>query len=540
MSEYTRTYTYTGQSGWVAGKCTLPLSSFTADENANKIAAIKAISVVYYRRQVTSSNVGHTAQLVFANGAATLTSNKVTKRGDGETFKITNVFSTMPSAADFSADNVSLVTTPDTKISDVQWTATSSRPIQVIVTYEAEPDVEGSTISSLTGTIYIDGKAALTATLNKPSPSAWHRATWKLGSYSNAVVTSGATVSYVVPLDWLYAIPSDATQANGTLTVETYTGSDMATLVGTDTKQFKAAISRTMGAPAFRSGWAVLSAYNTGTAAAGFSTYIQGYSRAKATVDEAKIVTKYGATIADIRILVQGKALPSPYISDALKESGLIEIEGYVTDSRGFTTRETVGSITVLPYYAPSLNNVVLLRSLNNGAPVDGVNGDISGAYLYAKATASAASSVGLQSLVLMYKQRGTDTYSTASLSSGVGKAVSISTERAYDATIVATDNLGNTASMSVIIPHETKTFRLKPGGKAAGIGAAPGADDTLTLGWKLILEEGLESHVPLTPVGGCVILTSGIDPADEFGGSWEQVTWSGAPSGVKLWKRTA
>lgn len=396
-----------------------------------------------------------------------------------------------------------------------------------------------SSITSITSSVYVDGKTGVRVVWAKSTAATAYEVTWAVPGFNYSVMTTGTSASHIIPTSWLAAVPANSKSITGTVQVKEYRNNST-TPSDTATAQFTAVIPMSVGKPALASGWASLSVYNTGTAAAGFSTYIQGYSRVKATVDETKITTRYGATIADIRILVQGKALPSPYISDALKESGVVEIEGYVTDSRGFTTRVTVGSITVQPYSAPTLSNVVLLRSLNNGAPADSVNGDISGSYLYARATATAASSVGLQSLVLMYKQRGTNTYSTATLSSGAGKAVSISTERAYDAVITATDNLGNTASVSVIIPHESKTFRVKPGGKAVGIGAAPGADGTITLGWKLILEEGLDSHVPLTPVGGCVMLASDMDPETAFGGTWEQVTWSGAPDGVLLWKRTA
>jgi hypothetical protein len=388
-------------------------------------------------------------------------------------------------------------------------------------------------ITSVTKKIAVDGKTPVRVTWSPSAGGGTYEVIIELGSHRNVNRTTGTSYSFIIPTNWLYAVPANEKSLAGTVTVREYRVNSN-TPSSVVTVQFEAVIPMSVGQPTLKSGWMTLSAD-------GFSAcYLQSYSRVKGTVDESKIITKFNATIADIRLMVQGKALPSPYISDLLKEVGTVEIEGYVTDSRGFTTRVPVESITVLPYTAPALNNVVLLRSLNNGAPVDGVNGDISGAYLYAKATAVVSAAVGLRSLVLLYRMRGTTSYTSTSLTNGSGKAVSISELRAYDAVITATDGLGNTCSVSAIIPHESRTFRIKDGGKAVGIGTAPGDDETVRLGWKLILEEGLESHVPLTPVGGCVILASGIDPADEFGGSWEQVTWSGAPSGVKLWKRTA
>jgi hypothetical protein len=79
----------------------------------------------------------------------------------------------------------------------------------------------------------------------------------------------------------------------------------------------------------------------------------------------------------------------------------------------------------------------------------------------------------------------------------------------------------------------------VKNGGKAIGIGTAPGDDNTLRVAWKVVLEEGLQSFVPVLPIGACVMLDSGKDPAEEMGGGWTEISWGNAPAGVKLWKRT-
>ena len=387
-----------------------------------------------------------------------------------------------------------------------------------------------SIIAGGTSSVIVNGKNASRISF---SANGRYRVVWSLGDYTHTETVTGRSADYIIPVSWLNAIPVDSKSAVGNIEVLDY---------GTNTKEttaFAAVMASAQGAPTLASGLATMTVSNASPAAV-ISAYIQGFARVRVTADDSKITTKYGATVANISMSVGGNEYAVPSTSDVLKESGSYSVRVVVTDSRGFSNSQLVGHFTVQPYSAPTLSNVVLLRSLNNGAPADSVNGDISGSYLYAKATATAASAVGLRNLTLMYRRRGVGTYTSESLSSGVGKAVSISTLHAYDAVITATDKIGNTASISVIIPRETNSFRLKPGGKAAGIGAAPGADDTLTLGWKLILANGLDSYVPLTPVGGCVMLDSGMAPETAFGGTWEQVTWSGAPSGVKLWKRTA
>jgi hypothetical protein len=160
--------------------------------------------------------------------------------------------------------------------------------------------------------------------------------------------------------------------------------------------------------------------------------------------------------------------------------------------------------------------------------------------YLYAIATAQVADGVGLKSLILSHRERGAFDYVTTNMASGMATIVSgLIATRTYEAVLTVTDNLSNSYSQSYIFAHKQRTLQFKIGGKAGGVGAAAGEDGTLRLGWKVIFEEGLESFVPLLPIGACVMLDSNLDPVEEMGGEWTEIDWSSAPAGVKLWKRT-
>lgn len=142
----TKTYTYTGKSSWTYGTSSVPLSSFERSD-ARTITQILSISASWYRKHTTTSaDVIHTAELVFTNGT-TLKSNSVTKRGEGDTFKIDVSFMDIPNAADWVESNITLKTTLNHKLDRVQWRATAAQPMVLTITYtssEFKPYITGA------------------------------------------------------------------------------------------------------------------------------------------------------------------------------------------------------------------------------------------------------------------------------------------------------------------------------------------------------------------------------------------------------------
>ena len=142
----TRTYTYTGKSGWTAGASSVPFSSFAVSGDTRPITQILSIGASWYRYHDTSSTVAHTADLAFASGAV-FKSNAVSQRGDGDIFRIDAIFTTMPAAADWVESGMTLRTTLSTKQEHVFWTATAERPMVVTITYtssEFKPSISAA------------------------------------------------------------------------------------------------------------------------------------------------------------------------------------------------------------------------------------------------------------------------------------------------------------------------------------------------------------------------------------------------------------
>ena len=166
----TRTYTYTGKSGWTAGASSVPFSSFAVSGDTRPITQILSIGASWYRYHDTSSAVAHTAELAFASGAV-LKSNAVSQRGDGDIFRIDASFTTMPAAADWVESGMTLRTTLSTKQEHVFWTATAERPMVVTITYtssEFKPSISAAKLyrANSLGAAADDGTyLTLTATL---------------------------------------------------------------------------------------------------------------------------------------------------------------------------------------------------------------------------------------------------------------------------------------------------------------------------------------------------------------------------------------
>lgn len=141
----TRTYTYTGKSSWTAGESSVSLSSFAKSGSTRPITKLLSISASWYRKQVTSSTVTHTAELVV--GGTTYTSSAQSCRGDGKTFRIETSFVDMPSS--WSESSITFNTKLSTKQAQVYWIATSSQPMTVTITYissEFKPSITDAKI----------------------------------------------------------------------------------------------------------------------------------------------------------------------------------------------------------------------------------------------------------------------------------------------------------------------------------------------------------------------------------------------------------
>lgn len=99
-------------------------------------------------------------------------------------------------------------------------------------------------------------------------------------------------------------------------------------------------------------------------------------SKTKVSASFENSVGKYGANVVSYEISIDGKNYGAPYITDYLTSTGIVEVRGIVTDSRGYSriyTRE----IEVIEYTEPRLlpaaaeSNIICTRCDSEGTPSD-------------------------------------------------------------------------------------------------------------------------------------------------------------------------
>lgn len=214
-----------------------------------------------------------------------------------------------------------------------------------------------STISSMTGTVEVNGTNAITVNIARASNSFTHTVVFAFGSYSHAVNNVGTSTSFAIPLSWLNAI-SNAVSGWGTVTVTTYSGG---TKIGN-------AVSQTFTATAPASVVPSISSVSLSEAVSGlavqFAGYVQNKSKLAVSVAAAGI---YGSWITAITTTINGVTYSgASFTSGFLTVSGSVTVSITATDSRG-RTASTTRTITVIPYVPPVINSFQGFRSLANG-----------------------------------------------------------------------------------------------------------------------------------------------------------------------------
>lgn len=348
-----------------------------------------------------------------------------------------------------------------------------------------------SDVSSQTGSVTVNGSNKWAIVLSKHSANFRHKATLTIGAYSYTTPVFDANAEYAIPVSWLNAIPNAKTGAV-TVKIQTYSDSSCATAIGDPVyTSFTIAVPDS-AVPVISDGWASISPYNTGTAAAALTVYVQGYSKAQVTFNSAKLAAQYGASIASIKIEWDGtETAASPYLTKVLSKSGTQTVRCIATDSRGMQSVKNL-TITVQAYSPPTLSGVQIYRCNSAGAA------DEAGTFLYFKATANISSLAGQNTSTInaSYKPVSNSLWTNSTtITSGVGSilgAGAISTTTTYNARIVLTDRLGKTASIEVVISTADAAFNIKRGGKGASFGKYAEEDDLLDCDWRFRARGGV------------------------------------------------
>ena len=249
--------------------------------------------------------------------------------------------------------------------------------------------------------------------------------------------------------------------------------------------------------------------------------YIQGLSKVKATLTGT---TKYNAEISSYDVSVDGRAYGKfdNYTSGYLTTPGEISVVGHVKDSRTYDGYAN-GSVTVIPYANPKIQNVTARRCDQNGDLSD------SGTYLKITATRSyfPVMSGGVQKNFcgIRYRYRAesgsygddwedtildptdlsSDEVVTAPLLSG-----NLLSTATYRVEVQAFDDIGNTSTSEIIIPTDKVYWHRDGARNALGLGKYNERDNALDMGWDVYMNEHQITGLA-DPVGDTDAVTLGF-----------------------------
>lgn len=347
-------------------------------------------------------------------------------------------------------------------------------------TYALVVDASKSDVSMTTG--YIG--SPLTISITRYATTFTHTLKYAFGNTSGTIVekTSSTSITWTPDINLCKQIPS-ALQGVCTITCETYDGS---TLVGSSTYAVNIAVPKWVQLEP-QTGCAVVSPYNVGTRAESIAAFVQGYSKAEASINAAKISTaiSYGATPKSYRFSFEGVSLDTaPYRTGLLTTAGTKKITLYVTDTRDRTTSIDV-EFTVHAYSAPKLSDISIFRCNSNGVAND------EGTYISAKGSVAYSSLGGANTATLSvrYGKNGGDIGEYTSMTSGQALIIgggNVLADATYVVEMLLIDKLGQGVHHTDYIDTVSVFFKGNEGGTAAGFGKPPERDNVLDVAWDL------------------------------------------------------
>ncbi len=272
-------------------------------------------------------------------------------------------------------------------------------------------------------------------------------------------------------------------------TVETYDGD---TLVATNEKTINLTLAPDVK-PNLTEDLITVTPHQHYVAITGYDGYIA--EKTSATVTIANIPgDNYGAKIVNVIVeagnfATLGTELPftDTIPSNQITKSGKFPIKCTVTNSRGRTSEATV-YIDVLQYQRPQILNLKVQRC--------NVNGEIMPNGTYALVTGTMQiMNVGTNVPRVKVENLGQTASGFLPLKAGGD----LSPKDTYQATVTIFDDLDGAQPYTLDIHDESIPIRVKPNGKAMGLGAYALDDGTINIGYE-ILRDG----TPLIEIGTC------------------------------------
>jgi hypothetical protein len=391
-----------------------------------------------------------------------------------------------------------------TNYTQVGWSRTDggAQAYALGATYSADANItlypvwkgSNSTIASLSSSVNIGSTGSLSIT--RYNSNYLHRVEFTFGSYEQVYNSVGTSLSFTIPSDWLYGLPT-STSAVATCTVKTFEGS---TLIGSSvSKTFTIKVPDTA-----KPSVSLTATYQSSNPAVnGWGILVQNYSTITLT---ASATAPTGTTIDTITFSGDGvsqSGATASATSSVLKNYGSREWTCTVKDKRGRTTT-VKHTATVYQYRKPAITNVYAERALS-----DGTESPAEGTYIKARATYSVASCSGNNSATV--KKIEYKIHTDTSWSSGQANAASntaytfgngeIAILNNYDVLVTVTDAVGNTSTYLVIV-SSVKGVSFGLNGECARFGGPVQYDDRFECDWDTVIHGDLTVDGSINGIG--------------------------------------
>ena len=394
------------------------------------------------------------------------------------------------------------------------------------ITISASGSIPGTTLtySTVSGTAKLDTIArasnislALDRTLGEACSVAWtplssgftYKLNFSLGDWTHTtgVIRPNSTTpytytGYTLPLDVARQLPN-ATQGTMNVILATFSDNDGTAQVGSNaTASFKITVpnndsTKPTVSISLSPSNNLPSPYN--------NLYIKGHSKVKASFTT---VTRYGASVVEKMLYVNGVACASPNESEILSRTGPLTVKATVKDTRGFYGLN-YQDIDVIPYEKPYVRAKSNESSIIAARCDSSANFTDSGTYLKIKAKAvySKVISNGVQNnygkikfryrkeggaysaweVILDCKASNSDEVITPPLLNG---ALDIRSN--YQVQIIVSDDLYDSEPISIVVPSDAVYMDRPAGGKSMGLGGYSVGDGNLDIYWKTKARGGL------------------------------------------------
>ena len=377
------------------------------------------------------------------------------------------------------------------------------------LTIEYQPSASTGTISNnpkigSSFTVYINKVSGTSYTHKIKISSSISDTSISSSMLSTSITSQNFTISATDTLKW---ISSSATSQRANCLIETYSNG---TKIGNYSFEFVLSIADILDVT-----------WNTYSITA--TSYVNGYNylisgqnypiiNLKATATNGSTITKYrleinscGVVLNKIYDATSGSLnvtlndIKAPYTSS---DANFI-IHAYAINSLGVESSFKEISKLCYAYALPSTILNPIRASDEKGTE------DINGTYIYNNTELNYTSINGQNSITGVTVEIEKLTTSIMSRQSYLTfYASGAKTESEYNITVTIQDRV-STNTIKSKIPSSNFLIHIKKGGKSIGIGSAAGDDETIKLGWKLLVNNGIEFYntkgeiAPLSPASG-------------------------------------